>query len=83
MSTPNKYHGSGRMYTAKEYRDRRRALTPTYLVLGYSADPLQRLEQGKLLPYYKGINAAKRTARLMGWKSLKQRDRVNERAAQF
>lgn len=83
MSTPNEYHPSGRLYTAREYVARRRALTPVYVVIGYSTDPLARLKQGKLLPHDTGRNAAKKAARLMGWRSLKQRDRVNERAAIF
>lgn len=48
MPTPNKYHGSGRLYTAKEYRDRKHALRPTYLHVGYSADPLKAAQERTL-----------------------------------
>lgn len=63
MSTPNKYHPTGRLYTADELGQRRWALIPTYLVRGYVADPLKRIAQGKLLPYNVGKNATKRAAR--------------------
>lgn len=79
MPTPNKYHGSGRLYTAKEYRDRKHAMRPTYLVAGYSPDPLQAAQQrltGDCKPYIKGRNKRKRAARLAGFKSLAQRDRL-------
>lgn len=35
MSTANKYHASGRLYTQTELRARRLALVKTYIVLGY------------------------------------------------
>lgn len=57
MSTANKYHASGRLYTQTELRARRLALVKTYLVLGYDAKPkLNALTglpvlQPKVLPY--------------------------------
>lgn len=36
MSTLNKYHSSGRLYTNEERALRRRALSRLYVVLGYS-----------------------------------------------
>lgn len=76
MSTPNKYHPTGRLYTAREYADRRRALTPVYLVL-------HPLVGRACQPHDTGRNAKKRMARTLGYKSLKQWDRVLERRAQF
>lgn len=64
MPTPNKYHGSGRLYTAKEYRDRKHAMRPTYL--------MQNRVNGVLQPRDKGNNERKRLARKLGYKSLKQ-----------
>lgn len=79
MPTPNKYHGSGRLYTAKEYRDRKHALRPTYLVTGYSHDPLTAHQQrlaGDCKPYNVGKNRAKRlkALRRAAWlaKSIEQ-----------
>lgn len=59
MSTPSKYHPSGRLYTAKEYRDRKHALRPDYLLV----DPRK--------PYNTGRNAAKRVKRTqrLVWRS--------------
>lgn len=55
MSTANKYHASGRLYTQTELRARRLALVKTYLVLGYDAKPklnaLGLSTQAKVLPY--------------------------------
>lgn len=75
MPTPNKYHGSGRLYTAKEYRDRKHAMRGAYLVIGYSANHLHAAQQrltGDCQPRDKGRNERKRTARRLGYKSLKQ-----------
>lgn len=58
MTKPNKYHSSGREYTAGELADRRLASAPVYLVYGYSTKPLERLEQGKLSPV---VNTSKRS----------------------
>lgn len=83
MSTPNKYHSSGREYTATELAERRRALTPVYLVLGYSANPLVQAQQriGKQCqPYDKDRNTAKQVVRGRGFKSLKQYNRWLERS---
>ncbi len=66
MPTQNKYHGSGRIYTAREYSDRKNAMRPTYVYLDGKA---------KSQPRDIGRNAAKRTARKLGFKSLKQLDR--------
>lgn len=71
MSTPNKYHSSGREYTATELAERRRAATPVYLVLS------------SYVPYHKGRNDRKRVLRASGFKSLKQWDRHLERTNQF
>ena len=49
MSKHNKYHGSGRLYTAKERKVRALAFTRTYLVLGYRRQ-LGVVEQ-RLSPY--------------------------------
>lgn len=78
MSTPNKYHSSGRMYTAREYADRKHALRHAYLVVGYSHEPLVQTQQrvtGDCKPYNVGRNAQKRQARAQGFKSLKQASR--------
>lgn len=73
--TLNKYHSSGRLYITKELSARRHALTPTYLVSGYSHDPLAAQQQrltGDCLPYHVGKNAHKRRVRWLGFKSAKQ-----------
>lgn len=78
MPTSNKYHSSGRIYTAREYNDHKHAMQPTYLVEGYSTDMLKQVEQrrlGQCKPHDVGRNAAKRLARKLGYKSLKQLDR--------
>lgn len=83
MSTPNKYHSSGREYTATELAERRRAATPVYLVLGYSDDMLKQAEQrrlGQCQPYDKDRNTAKQVVRGRGFKSLKQYNRWLERS---
>lgn len=67
MSTPNKYHGSGRIYTAREYSNRKHAMQPTYLITNG--------RKAKDQPHDVGRNAAKRLARKFGYKSLKQLDR--------
>lgn len=76
MPTPNKYHGSGRLYTAKEYRDRKHDLRPTYVVAGHTVPRNNSipgaLRGSTIQPYDKGNNERKRTARRLGYKSLKQ-----------
>jgi len=74
MPTPNKYHSSGRLYTAKEYRDRKHALRPTYLV----AHPMPGVSLIPDKPYNIGRNAKKRAVRAHGFKSLKQWLRTND-----
>jgi hypothetical protein len=66
MSIPNKYHSSGRMYTARESIERRRALAGAYV----HAQP-----KAYNRPYDEGRNAKKRMARTLGYKSLKQWER--------
>ena len=80
MPTPNKYHGSGRLYTAKEYRDRKHAMRPTYIHTGYSPDMLDQMVQrrlGQCVPYNKARNTMKREVRRQGFKSLKQWERTD------
>ena len=76
MPTPNKYHGSGRLYTAEEYRDRKHYLRPTYVTTGYKVPrnkSLPQALQGPIIqPRDKGNNGRKRLARRLGYKSLKQ-----------
>lgn len=72
----NKYHSTGRLYTAKESQTRAEAIfAPKFLVAGYSADMLKQVEQrrlGQCKPHDIGRNAAKRQIRALGYKSLKQ-----------
>lgn len=75
--TPNKYHSSGRLYTAKEYADRKKAAQPRYLWVSVDLEEVK----GVTIPVYPGStydiakNATKRSARALGFKSLKNWDR--------
>lgn len=80
--TPNKYHSSGRLYTEQEYAGREKAAQLRYLWV--SVD-LERLPNGVAVPVYPGStydiakNATKRSAKSLGFKSLKNWDRRLER----
>lgn len=56
MSTANKYHASGRLYTTMELRARRLAMVKTYVVLGYWGKPVMNshgvpVREAIVLPY--------------------------------
>jgi hypothetical protein len=76
--TPNKYHSSGRPYTAEELAARAYDSLPRMVVPGYSG--AESIAERRLKPFDDRINEAKRNARSLGYKSLKQFHRALHRA---
>lgn len=73
----SKYAANGRLYSD----DNRPAFTNNYIARGYTQPNAGKLGwETPARPYNEGINSAKRSAHLMGYKSLKQFQRALKRS---